>query len=99
MESSQAVSLGLVTTELVINALKHAFPPGHEGEIVVRYNDDGAGWRLSVSDNGVGRRDDGHERAGGLGTSIVEALSHQLNARTELSAGSQGTIVSIIHVA
>jgi chemotaxis protein methyltransferase CheR len=100
VESSQAVSLGLVTTELVINALKHAFPPGHEGEIVVRYDVDGAGWRLSVSDNGIGRRDNGHERAGGgLGTSIVEALSHQLNARTEMSAGPQGTIVSIIHVA
>ena len=99
VESSQAVSLGLVTTELVINALKHAFPPGHEGEIVVRYDVDGAGWRLSVSDNGVGRRDDGHEPAGGLGTSIVEALSHQLNARTEMSAGPQGMIVSIIHVA
>ena len=55
VESSQAVSLGLVTTELVINALKHAFPPGHEGEIVVRYDVDGAGWRLSVSDNGIGR--------------------------------------------
>ena len=52
-------------TELVINALKHAFPPGHEGEIVVRYDVDGAGWRLSVSDNGIGRRHDGHERAGG----------------------------------
>jgi PAS domain S-box-containing protein len=98
--SSQAVSLGLLTTELVINALKHAFPPGHEGEIVVRYDVDGAGWRLSVSDNGIGRHDDGHERAGGgLGASIVGALSHQLNARTEISAGPQGTSVSIIHVA
>ena len=94
------MSLGLVTTELVINALKHAFPPGYEGEIVVRYDVDGVGWKLSVSDNGIGRHDDGHERAGGgLGTSIVEALSHQLNARTEVSAGPQGTIVSIIHVA
>src|ERR1700732_2587177 len=84
VDSSQAVSLGLVTTELVINALKHAFPRGHEGEIVVRYDVDGAGWRLSVSDNGAGWRDDRDERIGaGLGTSIVEALSHQLGARAE----------------
>jgi len=70
------------------------------GQIVMRYDVDGAGWKLSISDNGIGRHDDGHERAGGgLGTSIVEALSHQLNARTEMSAGPQGTIVSIIHVA
>jgi two-component sensor histidine kinase len=98
VESSQAVSLGLVTTELVINALKHAFPSGHEGQIVVRYDVDGAGWRLSVSDNGVGSRNDREERiGGGLGTSIVEALSHQLGARTEMSTGPQGTTVSIIH--
>jgi PAS domain S-box-containing protein len=100
VESRQAVSLGLVTTELVINALKHAFPSGHEGQIVVRYDVDGAGWRLSVSDNGVGLRDDRHERIGaGLGTSIVQALSHQLDARAEMSTGPQGTTVSIIHAA
>jgi PAS domain S-box-containing protein len=100
VESSQAVSLGLVTTELVINALKHAFPAGHAGQIVVRYDVDGAGWRLSVSDNGAGWRDDRHERIGaGLGTSIVEALAHQLDARAETSTGRQGTTVSIIHAA
>jgi chemotaxis protein methyltransferase CheR len=100
VESSQAVSLGLVTTELVINALKHAFPSGRAGQIVVRYDVDGAGWRLSVSDNGVGWRDDRHERIGaGLGTSIVEALAHQLDARAETLTGPQGTTVSIIHAA
>lgn len=100
VESSQAVSLGLLTTELVINALKHAFPSGHAGQIVVRYDVDGARWRLSVSDNGAGWRDDRHERMGaGLGTSIVEALAHQLDARAETSTGLQGTTVSIIHAA
>ena len=98
--SSQAVSLGLIITELVINALKHAFPGRREGEILVRYDADGVDWRLSVSDNGVGRPDKVHERVHiGLGTSIVEALAHQLDARVEVSSGPQGTIVSIIHAA
>ena len=31
--SSEAVSIGLIVTELVINALKHAFTSGETGEI------------------------------------------------------------------
>ena len=36
--SSEAVSLGLIVTELVINALKHGFQGGEEGEILVSYD-------------------------------------------------------------
>ena len=54
--SSDAVSLGLIVTELVINALKHGFPSGAEGEILVGYAAQNSGWRLSVSDNGSGPR-------------------------------------------
>jgi chemotaxis protein methyltransferase CheR len=98
--SSEAVSLGLIVTELVINALKHAFPGGGEGEILIKYHVDGADWRLSVADNGVGRRDNGGERTRvGLGTSIVEALAQQLKARVEVSSGPQGTSVAIVHAA
>jgi PAS domain S-box-containing protein len=96
--SSEAVSIGLIITELVINALKHAFPSGGGGEILVRYAVDGANWRLSVSDNGVGPHRDGHGPGRtGLGTSIVEALAHQLNASVETASRSPGTIVSIVH--
>ena len=99
-ESNEAVSIGLIVTELVINSLKHAFPDGREGEILVRYDVDGAGWQLSVSDNGVGRGDDTHEQVRiGLGTSIVDALARQLGARVEVASGPQGVIVSIIHAA
>jgi PAS domain S-box-containing protein len=98
-ESGAAVSIGLIITELVINALKHAFPPGRQGEILVRYEAREDDWRLSVSDNGIGRQDL-HERAhSGLGTSIVEALARQLYARVELSSGPRGTIVAIVREA
>jgi chemotaxis protein methyltransferase CheR len=95
--SSEAVSLGLIVTELVINALKHAFPSGETGEIVVSYDARGSGWRLSVSDNGPGPAEVGDEGPQiGLGTSIVEALSRQLDATVEKSGGPQGTTVSIV---
>src|SRR5436853_5480645 len=52
--SEQAVSMGLIATELVINALKHAFPDGAKGTIVVGFESTPSAWRLSVADNGVG---------------------------------------------
>jgi hypothetical protein len=56
--SEQAVSMGLIVTELVLNALKHAFPDGREGSVLVAYDVAGSNWRLTVSDNGIGRPDD-----------------------------------------
>jgi chemotaxis protein methyltransferase CheR len=100
--SGEAVSIGLMTTELVINALKHAFPGGGsgEGEVLVRYEVDEADWRLSVSDNGAGLQQDGGRRGrAGLGTTIVEALAHQLKARVEITGRSPGMMVSIVHTA
>jgi chemotaxis protein methyltransferase CheR len=93
--SSEAVSLGLMVTELVINALKHGFPAGAEGKIAVDYAVQESGWRLLVSDNGVGSQADGAPAHIGLGTSIVEALAHQLDATVQKTSGSEGTVVTI----
>jgi two-component system, sensor histidine kinase PdtaS len=49
-----SVSLGLIVTELVINALKHGFPDHRNGAIMVGYRSSEADWELSVSDDGVG---------------------------------------------
>ena len=97
--SSQAVSIGLIVTELVINALKHAFPPDTQhGQVTVAYEVTGANWKLSVIDNGIGRPDGilAPSKAG-LGTTIVKALAQQLDAQVELVSGSLGTTVSITH--
>jgi len=94
--SSEAVSLGLIVTELVINALKHAFPSDEEGEILVKYEAQNSGWQLSVSDNGSGPKESPGEALHiGLGTSIVEALAHQLDASVHKSSGPRGTAVTI----
>jgi two-component sensor histidine kinase len=97
LTSEQAVSMGLIVTELVINALKHAFPSGAAGTIVVRYEAGPTNWRLSVSDDGVGITSSLVEppAKSGLGTSIVDALTRQLNGRLTTTNTSPGTTVSL----
>ena len=97
--SRQAESLGLIVTELVMNALKHAFPDEKVvGEIGVRYDRAGTNWKLTVSDNGIGRQDGVFaQQKVELGTGIIKVLSHQLNAQVETLAGPRGTTVSITH--
>jgi chemotaxis protein methyltransferase CheR len=65
---------------------------------LVAYDVDGADWRLSVSDNGVGLRKSGDAHTG-LGTKIVAALAKQLNARVQILSTRHGTAVSITHSA
>ena len=92
-----SVSLGLIVTELVINALKHAFPGHGAGKIVVRYESHGSGWALSVSDNGIGMPSDAQSSKPGLGTNIVEALAKRLDAEVEITDAHPGTSISIVH--
>jgi len=92
-----SVSLGLIVTELVINALKHAFGDSGEGMISVDYRSHGPNWTLSVGDNGVGMPPESARATPGLGTSIVEALAHQLRARVRVSDRKPGTLVSVAH--
>jgi two-component sensor histidine kinase len=76
--------------------LKHGFPDGAEGEILVSYDAHDSGWRLSVSDNGSGSQEAAAEPPHmGLGTSIVEALAHQLNGMVHKSSGPEGTTVTV----
>jgi chemotaxis protein methyltransferase CheR len=96
------VSIGLLVTELVLNALKHAFPAATKaGRVVVAYEVVGADWKLSISDNGIGVPNPTAGRIGqkkaGLGTSIVKALAQQLEAGVDVVSGQTGTTVSITH--
>ena len=97
VSAEASVSLGLIVTELVINSIKHAFPDGRSGKIAVDYHSEGPNWTMSVADNGVGMPKDAANHPGGLGTSIVDALSRQLNARVKVAEAKPGTKVSIVH--
>ena len=97
--SDVSVSLGLIVTELVINALKHAFPDGRSGAIVVGYQSKGPNWTLSVDDDGIGMPTGTLPAKAGLGTSIVQALASQLGAEVKIAKGDPGTSISVAHTA
>ena len=46
----------MIVTELVINSIKHAFGEDtKDGQITVAFDVSGTDWKLSVTDNGVGK--------------------------------------------
>jgi chemotaxis protein methyltransferase CheR len=97
--SHQAVSIGLIVTELVMNALKHAFPADKtDAAIVVSYKVADGDWKLMISDNGIGRPDRGVDGVKpGLGSSLVQSLAKQLDATVDINSGPQGRSVTITH--
>jgi two-component sensor histidine kinase len=97
VDADVSVSLGLIVTELVINALKHAFGDEGEGKIFVDYQSHGPNWTLSIGDNGIGMPPESADTKSGLGTSIVEALARQLHAKVKVADRKPGTTVSVVH--
>jgi PAS domain S-box-containing protein len=92
-----AIPCGLIINELVSNSLKHAFPKGRKGKILVRLQpDDGGGFVLTVSDDGVGLPK-GLDMAAteSLGLQLVGALVRQMGGSMEV-ARSGGTAF-VIH--
>ena len=96
--SDVSVSMGLIVTELVINAIKHAFPDqASGGKISVSFAADKEAWLLSVTDNGAGMPVGKKRGKPGLGTGIVEALSKQLDASVTVLDVNPGTRVEVRH--
>ncbi|HEV2531872.1 sensor histidine kinase [Phenylobacterium sp.] len=95
--ANRSVSLGLITTELVINSLRHGFPSGQAGKITVTYRTQSEAWTLEVADTGVGMGPQSAPAHAGLGTSIVQALARQLEATVETHDARPGLRVAVSH--
>jgi chemotaxis protein methyltransferase CheR len=97
--SKDAISIGLIVTELMINAIKYAFPMLRaDAKVGVSYEVQGQDWKLVVSDNGIGKQDNAAGATiAGLGTAIVQALVRQLEAKVDIISSPNGMSVSITH--
>lgn len=97
LPTSHAVSIGLIVTELIINSIKYAFPRTRKSaRIRVTFETAQADWKLTVSDNGIGKRP--HETSNastGLSTALVAALAKQLRAQTSETSSARGLMVEV----
>ena len=90
VSTDQAVSLGVVVTELVTNAVKYAYAPGQGGEIRVILKSGGEGRALlTVEDDGPGMGD-GVPKGTGLGGKIIGTMASGLRSVVEIDPEHKG---------
>ena len=94
--TDRAISLAMVVTELVTNAMKYAYPEGVAGviRIVLEKNSDDRA-AIRVEDDGIGWAGSGPPQGTGLGQRIVQAMTKSLNAELNYDARVKGTSVRI----
>jgi two-component sensor histidine kinase len=88
-----ALPLGLAISELVSNALRHAFPGRQGGEVTVSFHRDGEDFVLAVRDDGQGIEDSATVLSRGFGLLLVSSCAHQVEG--ELDVAEHPTTFSI----
>jgi len=84
INARDAVSLGVLTSELVMNAVKHAFGAGEPGSVNVRFAKPGtAAPYIEVADDGVGWHEKQKAEGSSLGGKIIDMVSRQFGGRPE----------------
>jgi two-component sensor histidine kinase/CHASE3 domain sensor protein len=91
IHARDATTLGIIVGELVVNALKHAFPDGRSGRVWTRLirNPEGLAM-LVVEDDGRGLPPEPHEPDAGLGAMIIRQLALQFGGEPTYSEREGG---------
>lgn len=94
LKINTAIPCGLITNELLVNAIKHAFPK-NKGNIVLSLHNIEGNNELVVSDDGVGIPDNfDFNNTKSLGLKLVKSLTDQLEGKIECSC-DKGTVFKI----
>jgi len=90
IDPDRAVAIGIVVNELVMNAVKYAYPDG-AGPIHVELAAGDDALMLSIADEGVGFNAKSNPRSTGMGQRIVSAMASKLSASVERDEAHAGT--------
>ncbi|MBB2199005.1 sensor histidine kinase [Gluconacetobacter sp. 1c LMG 22058] len=88
LEPDQAVPLALIITEIVSNAIKHAFADGRSGTISVTLERvEPRQARLDIADDGIGLAggyQQAKEERSGIGMQLIRGFARQLGGKLEI---------------
>ena len=94
LPTDRAIPIGLIVNELVMNAVKYAFPGNAMGTVMVTLERVPGELWLTVADDGQGR--DPRKADSGLGSRLVDSFAQQLGGQVERKSTGQGTTVHLI---
>jgi two-component sensor histidine kinase/CheY-like chemotaxis protein len=94
IDPDRAVAIGIIVNELVMNAVKYAYPNG-AGPIHVDLKAQDDDLVLSIADDGVGLNVKSDPRSTGMGQRIVTAMASKLDASVERDPDHAGTRVVV----
>ena len=89
----QASPIALMLNELLMNALKHAFPAGRPGRLEISARAAESHLKVVITDDGIGMPDAG--RGSGFGSRMIKTLARQLQAEVLWTRGDPGTVVEL----
>jgi two-component sensor histidine kinase/CheY-like chemotaxis protein len=90
IDPDRAVAIGIIVNELVMNAVKYAYPDG-AGPIHIDLHAQDDHLLLSIADDGVGLNVKTDPRSTGMGQRIVAAMASKLEASVERDPDHTGT--------
>ncbi len=94
IQTDTVITIGLVVTELVTNALKYAFTPKKKGVLTVSIEKEDKELVLSISDNGKGLPEDfSIEKSDILGITLTQALVQKLRGTLDIQSGNGTTFI------
>jgi two-component sensor histidine kinase len=94
IDPDRAVAIGIIVNELVMNAVKYAYPD-QAGPIHVALTAEGDDLLLSIADDGVGLNAKNDPRSTGMGQRIVNAMASKLEATVERDPNHAGTRIFV----
>jgi len=86
LPADKLIPLGLITTEIITNSIKHGFPPHSNNEIFISAHTDDGKLHILIGDDGLPPESESTIlQSHSLGALLIQSLSKQLGGSFELS--------------